>query len=442
MSRREYIKHIFGYNFFSGEEIAWIPYNVVNYHGMLVAGSGAGKTYNIIEFVKSIQNPIRVHILDVHGDIEFDESICSTVNFSEISKSGLNPLVVNPDKEFGGVRRAINSFISMIEATSRKLGEKQLPTLRNILEDVYSANGFLVDDYRTWSLDYDNRPNQQYKKRYPTLDDLIRYTKFKLQQVFIGNSSKGCVALEKLNQSVYQLNRKIKKSMSEDEPDLKDEKEKCLALYQDYLEKIETGKELDDLLKYDSAEVLKRILEKLTELRATGIFKNEAPNFDNSKFIHRYNVKALSDDEQRMFADVLFKKIFFECKTRGVTDGCTDIIICDEAHKITSDDSDHIVNLILKEARKFGLGWWGASQSFGHFPDDVLESTATKVLLNISEMFQKQSADKLRLKVDDFKYITLHKSGFINIQNKKSISRFQNFVFKKEDSSKKEYSKK
>jgi DNA helicase HerA-like ATPase len=426
-------KHIFGYNNFDGKEIAWISSNVVNYHGMLVAGSGAGKTYNIRQFVKSLQNPIRFHILDVHGDIEFDDSVCSTVNFSEVSEFGLNPLIVNPDSEFGGVRRAINSFIKMIESTSRKLGEKQLPTLRNLLEDVYSANGFLSNDYKTWSLDYDTRANQKYRKRYPTLDDLIRYTKFKLQQTFIGSNSKGCVALEKLNQYVYQLNRKYKKTINDDSIDLEAEKVKCIEAYEEYLANIESGKELEDLLKYDSAEVLKRILEKLEELKATGIFKNKAPSFDNSKFIHRYNVKALSDDEQKMFADVLFRRIFFECKTRGLSTSCTDIIICDEAHKIISDDSDHIINIILKESRKFGLGWWGASQSFGHFSDDILESTASKLLLNISEMFQKQSADKLRVKIESFKYITLHKSGFINIQNKGSSSKFENFCFNQED---------
>ena len=426
MSVKEYI---FGYETFSGNPIVWNPLKVVNPHGMFVAGSGAGKTFNIQKFVEFMQNPIRFHIIDVHGDIDFDPNLCSTVKFSETSDIGLNPLVVNDDLDFGGVRRAINSFIKMIESTSRKLGEKQLPTLRNILIDVYTANGFLLDNPKTWSIQYDNRPNQQYKKRYPTLDDVIRYTRFKLQQTFTGSNSKGASCLEKLNQNVYQLNRKFKKATNDPEIDLSKEKEKCIETYIEYVNNIETGKEHEDLMKYDSAEVLKRILEKLEELKASGIFKNNPPEFDKNKYIYRYDVKSLSDDELKMFVDVLMKKIFFDAKASGIKESVTDIIINDEAHKVTSDDSEHRINIILKEARKFGLGWFGASQSFSHFSDDILESTATKLLLNIDEMYQESSAKKLRFDVANFKYMVLHTSGFVNIKNKKVTSKFENVCF-------------
>lgn len=430
MTNKEFI---FGYETFSGKPFTWNPKKVVNPHGMIVAGSGAGKTYTIKNFVENMANPIRFHVLDVHGDIEFDEDICSTVYFSETSDIGLNPLVVSADVEFGGVRRAINGFIKMIESTSRKLGEKQLPTLRNILEDVYVANGFLVSDPKTWSLDYDIRTNQKFKKKHPTLEDVIRYTRAKLQQTFVGSNSKGCYFLEKLNQSVVQLNRKYKKSINDEEVDLIKEKEKCIEFYGEYVNNIETGKELEDLMKYDSAEVLKRILEKLEELKSSGIFKNNAPVFDNNKFIWRYNIKTLSDDELKMFTDVLLKKIYFNSKSSGLKDSVVDIIINDEAHKVTSDDSEHIINVILKEARKFGLGWWGASQSFSHFSDDILESTASKLLLNIDEMYQESSAKKLRFDVKNFKYMILHKSGFINIKNKGVSSKFENICFREED---------
>lgn len=425
--------HIFGYDTFKGTPIALDLNETLNYHGIICAGSGSGKTYNIKELVYSLYNPIRFHVLDVHGDIDFDESICSTVKFSETSNTGLNPLTVSSDEDFGGVRRAINSFIKTMESTSRKLGEEQLPCLRNILEDVFTKNGFLANDSRTWSLDFDFR-RTEYKKRYPTLEDVIKYTQYKLQQSFIGSNSKGAYALEKLNISVQTLHNQLRKTNEEiTEAHFTTEKENCLNLYAEYLKNLKSGRELEELMKYDNAKVLKRILEKLKELDAIGIFKNKPPVFDNSKFIHRYDVKSLSDDELKMFADVLFKKIFFKAKSTGIKDYCTDIIICDEAHKTLVDDSSHITNIILKEGRKFGVGYWGASQSFSHFPDDVLESTGTKLLLNIDEMYQVQSARKLRIEPDVFNFIAPKKSGLINIKIKETTSKFTPFCFKQEN---------
>src|SRR3546814_9934988 len=79
--------------------------------------------------------PLRFHVFDVHGDIEIEDA--SSVMFSEQTQYGMNPLRVNPDPHFGGVRKKVQGFISTMNRVSGALGTKQEACLRNILYDSY-----------------------------------------------------------------------------------------------------------------------------------------------------------------------------------------------------------------------------------------------------------------------------------------------------------------
>ena len=78
------------------------------------------------------------------------------------------------------------------------------------------------------------------------------------------------------------------------------------------------------------------------------------------------------------------------------------------------------MNILAKEARKFGIGQVLASQSFTHFSDDIIQSTATKIILGIDEMFRAGSAKKLDVEVKRFGYIIPHKTAMIQLKNKNS----------------------
>ena len=70
---------------------------------MILGASGVGKSYTFKKMIKYgiLDNPkIRFHVFDVHGDLSIDGA--STVRFSEQAEHGLNPLKVNPSKDFGG----------------------------------------------------------------------------------------------------------------------------------------------------------------------------------------------------------------------------------------------------------------------------------------------------------------------------------------------------
>lgn len=135
------------------KQIIFDTSKIINPHMLIMGTSGTGKTYNLRKMIKQIQQQdlsIRVHVLDPHGDIEIDGA--SYVKFSKSTDYGFNPLLINPDEDFGGVRKRIQTFLKALNDTSRKLGTKQEAVLRNILIDVYAANGFLEKNPKTWKL--------------------------------------------------------------------------------------------------------------------------------------------------------------------------------------------------------------------------------------------------------------------------------------------------
>ena len=95
-------------------------------------------------------------------------------------KKSIYHLVV-PD--FGGVRKRIQSFMSAINKTSRKLGSKQEAALRNILYDLYAANGFYDGKPESWKLK--DGVQRKYPKKHPTVEDALRFSSFKITSSFL-----------------------------------------------------------------------------------------------------------------------------------------------------------------------------------------------------------------------------------------------------------------
>jgi len=414
--------------FNQNDKIYWRSNTLINGHMMIVGASGTGKTHrmrSIINTLKTQNKNIKFHILDVHGDINIEN--CSSIKFSEITNYGLNPLIISDDHDFGGVRKRIRSFISMLNRTSRQLGSKQESVLINILNDLYNASGFYAEDVKTWDLNYDPNPNRKHKKRYPNIVDLKRFTEYKLKQMISGGGSKAIEALEELNKKINNLNKINAKATgreatAEMEEKIDKLKETCKELYNEYIDNIKIGHELDEIIKYDSKDVINSIYERINNLVSSGIFKGEHPPFDKNNNVWRYDIKSLNKDEQKMFVDVLLEDIFLNAKQQGEKKEPDTFIIIDEAHIFLSEEDEHIINVIAKEARKFGIGLILASQSFTHFPEDIISNTSTKIILGIDEMYHIGSAKKLMIEPKRFGYIIPHKSALIQLKNKGDTS--------------------
>jgi DNA helicase HerA-like ATPase len=414
------------------QPVIWDSTKVINAHMLLVGKSGTGKTYTlnsmIQQFLKQPHKEMRLRIIDVHGDIDIPGS--SSVKFSESSHFGFNPLAINPDPDFGGVRKRIQSFISAISKTSRKLGHKQESVLRNILQDLYAANGFYEKDADSWRLTDDSGRKIQYNgrdKKFPTLEDAYRYANFKHKAMFLGTSNKAALLLEDVNKKarqIYLKQKNLHKAMGKEELDilkaeLKSAGQLAVEKYSEYIDNIENGMELTDLIKYDSKETLKSIVDILGNLVSSGIFKNVPPDHDPNAVIWRYDIKAITDkDEKKLFVYFLLEEIFGERVQKGMRSDVVEMVFLDEANIFFTDESDNIINIISKEARKFGLGLVCASQSPTHFSEDFMSSVATKIILGLDQMFWDKSVSKLKMEPQALAWIVPHEKILVQINNK------------------------
>ncbi|MFZ3481735.1 ATP-binding protein [Sphingomonas sp. 3-13AW] len=385
------------------EAVSWIPEKAINGHSLVVGSSGMGKTHRLRKLIEGVVSSYgaRVHIIDVHGDITIPGE--QDALFSESSPYGLNPLKINPDRYSGGVNKRIRAFGSMLSRTSQTLGPRQSAALTRLLEDLYRRNGFDANDWRTWNpLTNPNvRGRSLHHGVYPNISDLKKFTAYKLKELKTGAGGEANTALNELNKVARAMHKKALKSHgTEDEgldPALDKAVLKAIETYTKYVRAVRTGDELNDLLRYTSAEVLETVLDRIDILDKSGIFKDAPPPLDEMAAVHRYNIKALGRDEQKMFVEILLDEIWQAAKARGQTDVPNNYIVIDEASIFLDKDPDHIINILMRESRKFGIGLMFASQSLNHFSDDVLANVGLKIVLGVDQMYISQMSRMLRV---------------------------------------------
>lgn len=462
--------------------VMWDSDKLVNGHTLLVGMSGSGKTYTLRKMISHMLQSCgshipRIHIFDVHGDLSIPGA--SEVRFSERTNYGLNPLRVNPDPHFGGVRKRVQSFLATMNRSMRQTGPKQEACLRNVLNDVYAQYGFRQEDPSTWIVEEgaavvmtdgnDDRlfidvpkgekdeakalgarwsgaplyswwvPQIEYQgaitrwppklmgRAHPSIRDALRMAQNILQQSFLGSGAEAVTYLEVANRAAQGHRKKVIQALRRGQSQFDEEaekaeldksKRKAIDSYTAYIDAITTGKELDSLMRYDSTDVLKSVVDRLQNLEAIGIFKSGIPPFDPTNPVWRYNIHALSMEERKLIVLFRLEELFLAAVERGEQDHIVDVVILDEAHIYADDDPESPINRIAKEARKFGLMLVAASQSPTHFPEDFVASVATKIVLGIDEMYWRQSATKLRLREDALAWVTPTKTMLVQLKMK------------------------
>jgi len=208
------------------------------------------------------------------------------------------------------------------------------------------------------------------------------------------------------------LQRKLNKEVDDQEIEqlegqVEKTKDKCIEAYTTFIKAMDTGREIDDVLKYDSTDVLISVLQRLQLLSATGILSANNPPFGRSR-VRVHQIKSISHEQQVLYVKLRLQDIFEQCKKMGPTPTGTElrhIAFLDEAHKYFTNEPDDIINVISKEARKFGLGLWCASQQPTAFPESFLTNVGATVMLGIHTSYWKRASSMFRISEDALKVI-------------------------------------
>lgn len=432
----------------------------VNCHGAFLGPSGFGKTHRLRDATAQVVNsaakerqPIRVHVIDPHGDLRVEGA--STVKFSESTQWGFNPLEINPDPDYGGVRRVIQQFIAALNR-QKFVGTKQESVLRYLLEDLFTQRGFLADKPETWvpedprivrqmlagkedrlylDVAYEHRDHFKAlvrdgdgrfiggwdgdlkgwwveKDKYagdllmwsprvlfktsPTVDDLLDFTELKLKAMKVGGNGAATALLQEhmrvaaaFHNRSMELSRKGEAMSNEEretaEVKLEQARLKAVDSYASFLGSVTHGREIRELIRYNSVDVLTSVYERVQNMRATGIFRPGTPPFDPRAAIWRYNIKPLGEPEQRLFVEVLCRRIFERAVQRGEQADVVEVVLVDEAKRFVYKDEESLLTKITNEARKFGLVTWVGAQSSDQLPDEFLNNLGFKVVLGLPE---------------------------------------------------------
>lgn len=417
------------------EPFIWNLGQLANGHVGITGTSGSGKTYQIRRFAEAFASDpqTRISIFDYHGDIEIPGA--SEVLFSESTRYGYNPFVVNPDPHYGGLRKSANHIIDIM-STNRKLGEQQAAVLRQLVMDCYALKRMYQEKPASWVKR--NAPESEcqdlYNKRewsalaqcYPTLTDLERLIAKKLKSGLFGldENNQANLALrgfEGFMRAARALDKAKERNIREDtektQQALEKAKDNALKEYENALNQTRTGSEFDEILKYDSVDTLRSLSTRLENVKALGLFNANEPPFRGR--IQRYNIKPLasSEDELKMFVYSRMMAIFHEEMQRGESHGkVRHVIILDEAKKFSDEESSNPINIIANEARKFGISLVLASQSPSHFSEDFINSAGTLLVQNMAPGDWQRAANKLQIEKSKLEYLKPRETALLKLQ--------------------------
>ncbi len=450
------ISHYFGISEYlfkqknQSARILYQPESLINGHMLLCGMSGTGKSFQSARLLNSAaMGGAEVDIFDVHEELDTTPGIVSC-KYSQATGYGYNPLVINIEPHSGGVDVQVNALVKLVKEATPQFGAKQEAALRYLLIDIYAASGIRQKDAWTWKRDEmteDVRENlintknfEGLRKYYPTLEDLKSYAKRKIISLTIGGDNPSITSFEQLRRMKAKLSglqNKFSKSTDDAEIDrltgqIEEHQSKCIDAYSNFIGQMKTGREIDDVMKYDSVDILSSVLQRLdTLIMSGGVFRSNPPPFGDAR-IRCHQIKSISDEQQVMFVKLRLAAIFERWKQVGPTQSGTEIrhvIFLDEAHKYFSKERDNIINIIAKEGRKFGIALWCASQQPTEFPEAFLTNVGATVLLGIHSSFWKKTTQMLRVTEDQLKFIRAKEVISIKLQRDgASDPPFQNVI--------------
>ncbi len=338
----------------STRPVVWTPGRQSNGFLLVLGASGSGKTETLKVLGSAVHHfGVPVLTFDFHGDVVFPGVASTLLSSGSASVIGLNPMEIDAHSaEESGLYDQRASLRAMVQRAVPSLGHRQSSILRQAFETAYAQVGILDDDPQTWT-----RPAPTFALVQEILTDWAEEDTRKSQRASI----EGCLA------AVQQLF---------DHPIFRRSSHVSVDDFLSRSMRLDLSKLPDDI-RFVATETLLRKLFRVLRLRGPIPVQ---PSDDRERF--------------RLF------------------------VIVDEA-KILSlgggdrDKSDNILNELITEARKFGLGMILASQMSDHFSEEVRANAATWLVLKPMDVREaKRNAPNVSVDAQDLLQLAGRGDGY------------------------------
>lgn len=406
------------------ERVVWDSDKLVNLHILLVGESGSGKTYTLKGLIHGLsvsRSRLRSYVFDVHSDIDTEHSITKTIVFGENSDYGLQPLAVDPDPQFGGVRKAMKNFMKAFDSFNTSKGDIQHHALETSIIEMYEYYGFFANEPSTWSLHFDKREDKTVAKKQPTVKDLIEFMKMKLNVAKYGINQMSFSLLKELEKKISKVkeahNNGLNNQDENSEDALNEAKSQAIDAFSSFLDSNWSIDQLEESLTKKDEGVYHSVIKRLEKMYNSGIFKEQEFSFDYTKPVQRFDIRALDVDEKKAFVSLMLNKIYEEEKAKGETAEQRCAIFLDEAKDYSDKDGDGYVERIALEGRKFGIQLVLAGQTLTQFKKETIAQCATKMILGVDTMYFNESSQKLDVPKAVFKKIIHKKTILVSLKN-------------------------
>ena len=398
-----------------GDDCYWNPEKLANPHGAIIGSSGSGKTQTLKAIAYSIlkQYPTKLIIIDFHGDQEIPGEVCYRINME--SSHGINPLVINLDREGGGPNLQ-SIMIAMLLKKVLRLGPNQEGMILETIKKCYSDRGITQDNYQSWTNDPPNFDDleEELNRRASTQfkDDEVEKLALSINPfslsigqpnqsgIYFVFNEKGLLYVG----SSTNIHRRTSRYHHVITPLREKGIDPIIRFYpypSDWLQLLTLENYFITTLKPPLNEaVLRKECKESAKLKlklaATfqyGIFSRPQPSL-NQKHI-RVDLSKLPPELASIAADSLANQLMNSHRLLGesLSKIPRTILFIDEAKEM---ESSKACDRITADGRKYGLGLWVATQRCQHLTPEVLSNTITKIVLPVDASEVVNTGKKFR----------------------------------------------